>query len=163
MRSNSSLSGMCSAYAMWYVTVTHRGGNNDTPDYTTHQANSRPPEPLIDNTLEEYCHEEKLQTLMIENSWPVVILHDALPQIPYMIIVTTIQYHNQMKTFSSASDPSSLNTAYLYKWSCDHVLDHVITHLFLSFLPSSLDAGRIIARYGPSTYKGGLPSWWAGL
>ena len=35
-----------------------------------------------------------------------------------------------------------------------HVVDHVITYLFLSFLPSSLDAGNIIARYGPSTCKG---------
>ena len=40
-------------------------------------------------------------------------------------------------TLSSASDPSKLKTAYL----------------FLSFLPSSLDAGRIMARYGPSTSK----------
>lgn len=27
------------------------------------------------------------------------------------------------------------------------------SHLFFSFLPSSLDAGRIMARYGPSTSK----------
>ncbi len=40
-------------------------------------------------------------------------------------------------TLSSASDPSKLKTAYL----------------FFSFLPSSLDAGRIMARYGPSTSK----------
>lgn len=40
-------------------------------------------------------------------------------------------------TFSSASDPSKLNTAYL----------------FFSFFPSSFEAGKIIARYGPSTSK----------
>src|SRR6218665_2123348 len=40
-------------------------------------------------------------------------------------------------TLSSASDPSKLKTAYL----------------FFSFLPSSFDAGKIIAKYGPSTSK----------
>lgn len=40
-------------------------------------------------------------------------------------------------TFNSARDPSKLNTAYL----------------FFSFFPSSFEAGRIMARQGPSTSK----------
>lgn len=67
IRSNSSLSGMCSAYSVvcYYDTP---GGDNDIPDCTEHLASNLLLVLLTGNTPVEYHHEERPRTQMTGNS-----------------------------------------------------------------------------------------------